>query len=76
MTRKCPFCKGESRLLRSSIFPRKGTRVVNDTGLLFDVEDAVLARPAVSVPTPVVSGSEEDLTPVAGVALWYCNKLD
>jgi hypothetical protein len=44
--------------------------VVNDTGLLFDVEDVVLARPARSVPAPVVRSSEEDLTPVAGVALW------
>lgn len=52
------------------IFSREGTREVNGTGLLFDVEDLVLARPEVSVPTPVVSASEEDLTPVAGVALW------
>ena len=44
--------------------------MVNDTGLLFDVEDEVLAGPARSVPAPVVSGSQEDLTPVAGVALW------
>ena len=44
--------------------------MVNDTGLLFDVEDELLARPARSVPTPVVAASEEDLTPVAGVALW------
>jgi len=44
--------------------------MVNDTGLLFDVEDELLARPARSVPTPVVAASEQDLTPVAGVALW------
>jgi hypothetical protein len=43
---------------------------VNDTGLLFEVEDVVLARPRRSVPTPVVTASEDDLTPVAGVALW------
>jgi hypothetical protein len=43
---------------------------VNTTGLLFEVEDVVLARPGRSVPTPVVSASEDDLTPVAGVALW------
>jgi hypothetical protein len=43
---------------------------VNDTGLLFEVEDVVLARPAPSVPAPVVTASEDDLTPVAGVALW------
>lgn len=48
----------------------KGTREVNATGLLFDVEDAVLARPVRSVPAPSVTASEEDLTPVAGVALW------
>lgn len=44
--------------------------MVNDTGLLFDVEDELLARPARSVPSPVVAASETDLTPVAGVALW------
>ncbi len=43
---------------------------MNATGLLFDVEDELLARPARSVPTPVVAASETDLTPVAGVALW------
>jgi hypothetical protein len=43
---------------------------VNATGLLFDVDDLVLARPAGSVPAPVVSAAEQDLTPVAGVALW------
>ena len=43
---------------------------MNATGLLFDVEDAVLACPARPVPTPVVTGSAGDLTPVAGVALW------
>ena len=44
--------------------------MVNATGLLFDVEDVVLARPVRAVPSPVVSASEGDLTPVAGVALW------
>jgi hypothetical protein len=38
--------------------------------LLFDVDDPVLARPAASVPAPVVTAAEQDLTPVAGVALW------
>jgi len=57
-------------LLKSRFPAQKGTRVVNDTGLLFDVEDEVLAGPARSVPAPAVSGSQEDLTPVAGVALW------
>jgi len=57
-------------LLKSRFPAQKGTREVNATGLLFDVEDVVLARPARSVPTPVVSGSEQDLTPVAGSALW------
>jgi len=37
--------------------------------LLFDVEDELLARPARSVPAPVVGPSETDLTPVAGVTL-------
>lgn len=54
-----------------SRFPeQKGTRKVNATGLLFEVDDSVLACPVRSVPTPVVTASEEDLTPVAGVALW------
>jgi hypothetical protein len=57
-------------LLTSTIPVQKGTREVNATGLLFDVEDAVLACPARSVPAPVVGASGEDLTPVAGVALW------
>jgi hypothetical protein len=52
------------------IVPRKGTGEVNATGLLFEVEDVVLARPVRPVPTPVVTASEEDLTPVAGVGLW------
>lgn len=43
---------------------------MNATELLFEVEDLRLARPARSVPTPVVSSSAEDLTSVAGVALW------
>ena len=43
---------------------------MNATELLFEVEDLRLARPARSVPTPLVSSSAEDLTPVAGVALW------
>jgi len=43
---------------------------VNATGLLFEIEDVVLARPARAVPAPIVTASEDDLTPVAGVALW------
>lgn len=43
---------------------------MNATGLLFDVEDELLARPVWAVPTPLVAASEEDLTPVAGVVLW------
>jgi hypothetical protein len=57
-------------LLKSRFHTQKGTREVNDTGLLFDVEDELLARAASSVPVPVVGASETDLTPVAGVALW------
>jgi len=43
---------------------------VNDAGPLFDVEDELPARPANSVPAPVVGASETDLTPVSGMALW------
>jgi hypothetical protein len=43
---------------------------VNDTGLLFPVEDLRLARPERPVPTPKVGASQEDLTAVSGVALW------
>lgn len=43
---------------------------MNATALLFEVDDELLARPARSVPSPVVAASEEDVTPVAGVALW------
>jgi hypothetical protein len=57
-------------LLKPLMFPRKGTREVNGTGLLFPVDGLVVARPAAAVPKPVASASEEDLTPVAGVALW------
>ncbi|MGH3098192.1 MAG: IS1380 family transposase [Streptosporangiales bacterium] len=49
---------------------QKGTREVNATGLLFDVDDDVRARPKAPVPAPVVTASEQDLTPVAGAALW------
>ena len=50
--------------------PKRGTCKVNATQLLFDTEDAVLARPRENVPAVVVTASEEDLTAVAGVALW------
>jgi len=43
---------------------------VNDTDLLFPVEDLRLARVERPVPTPKVSASQEDLTAVSGVALW------
>lgn len=43
---------------------------MNRTQLLFEVEDVVTDRPRVAVPAPVVTASEEDLTAVAGVALW------
>lgn len=43
---------------------------MNATGLLFEVDDDLLARPVRAVPVPVVSVGEQDLTPVAGVALW------
>jgi hypothetical protein len=44
--------------------------VVNATGLLFDVDDAVAASPKHRVPHPLITASEDDLTAVAGVALW------
>jgi hypothetical protein len=44
--------------------------MVKATGLLFEVEDVVLTCPRRPVPTPAVTASQEDLTPVAGVALW------
>jgi hypothetical protein len=44
--------------------------VVNATGLLFDVDDVVLASPKHPVPHPLITASEDDLTSVAGVALW------
>ena len=66
-----PFLQGKIVIAEVSDHPeQEGTREVNATGLLFDVEDVVLARPVRAVPSPVVSASEEDLTPVAGVALW------
>jgi hypothetical protein len=43
---------------------------VNATGRLFEVADAVLTWRVESVPSPMGSRSEQDLTPVAGVALW------
>ena len=43
---------------------------MNATGLLFDVDDVVLASPKHPVPHPLITASEDDLTSVAGVALW------
>lgn len=43
---------------------------MNATDLLFPVDALVTARPTTAVPRPVVSASQADLTPVAGVALW------
>ncbi|HLZ38985.1 MAG TPA: hypothetical protein VKP64_14820, partial [Mycobacteriales bacterium] len=57
-----PLLYGKIVIAESQFPVQKGTREVNGTGLLFDVEDPVLARPARPVPTPVVSGSEADLT--------------
>ncbi|MBS4730090.1 IS1380 family transposase [Mycobacterium sp. SM1] len=44
--------------------------MVNASGLLFDVDDVVLASPKHPVPHPLISAGEDELTPVAGVALW------
>ena len=57
-------------MLKSRFLAQKGTRGVNATGLLFDVEDVVAAGPVRPVPAPVISAGAEDLTAVAGVALW------
>lgn len=43
---------------------------MNATQLLFDTGDVVVDRPRNNVPAVVVTASEEDLTAVAGVALW------
>ena len=43
---------------------------MNTTAALFEIEDTVVARPARQVAHPVVSASEDDLTGIAGVALW------
>ncbi len=57
-------------MLKSRFPAQKGTRKVNASGLLFEVDDSVLACPVRSVPAPVVTASGGDLTPVAGVVLW------
>lgn len=44
--------------------------MVNATGRLFGIEEAMSVRPRVAVPRPQVIATEDDLTPVAGVALW------
>lgn len=43
--------------------------MVNATSRLFEVQQ-VTSRPSRAVPKPVPVASEDDLTPVAGVALW------
>lgn len=43
---------------------------MNATALLFDVDDVVSDRPRDNVPAVAVTASEEDLTAVAGTALW------
>ncbi len=66
-----PFLPGKIVVAETADCSRgKGTREVNATGLLFPVDGLVVARPPAAVPKPVASASEEDLTPVAGVALW------
>jgi len=65
-----PYLQGKIVSVEVRFSVQKGTRKVNATDLLFDVEDELLARPVGGVPTPLVTGSAEDLTPVAGVALW------
>jgi hypothetical protein len=43
---------------------------VKTTAAIFEIEDTVVTRPARQVAHPVVSASEEDLTGIAGVAIW------
>jgi len=43
---------------------------VNATAPLFEVDDTVIARPIRSVAHPVIEATEDDLTGIAGVALW------
>jgi hypothetical protein len=49
---------------------KRSTFVVNATSRLFEVQDVNTARPRMAVPKPQVVATEDDLTPVAGVALW------
>jgi hypothetical protein len=43
---------------------------VKITPVLFDIKDTVIARPERRVAHPVVSATEDDITGIAGVALW------
>lgn len=44
--------------------------MVNTTSRLFAVQEITTRRPRMAVPKPQVVATEDDLTPVAGVALW------
>lgn len=44
--------------------------MVNATSRLFAVQEVTTGRPGIAVPKPQVVATEDDLTPVAGVALW------
>lgn len=44
--------------------------MVNATSRLFETQDITAGRPRMAVPKPEVVATEDDLTPVAGVALW------
>ena len=43
---------------------------MNATAPLFEIDDTVIARPSRSVAHPVIEATEDDLTGIAGVALW------
>jgi hypothetical protein len=49
---------------------KRSTFVVNATSRLFAVREVTTGRPRLAVPKPQVVAAEDDLTPVAGVALW------
>lgn len=52
--------------------------MVNATSRLFEVEEPARSRPKRAVPKPQVQASEDDLTQIAGAALWgpWLDRLD
>ena len=54
---------------------KRSTCQVNATTRLFEVEAVTLARPRDGGPKPVVEASENDVTGLAGAALWFRGAL-